>query len=635
MQITMFTADCTGQAANCSYPNRRVVTKPEEMQEAVRFDHVCAEDKGNYRSIGNFARSDVVVMDIDNDHTEDPAEWITPEKLDEMMPDISYVIAFSRNHMKVKDGKAARPKFHVYFQITETIDAGWYAALKRGIKKRFDFFDGNALDAARFIFGADSNEVVWHEGWMTIDEEIEPVYEDEADQADKKEDGFGSGVIAQGSRNNTMSRFASRILKRYGDTEKAHVVFMEHAQKCDPPLSEAELNIIWNSAVKFFNKKISASDGYVPPDQYNADFSDASLKPERYSDIGEAKVLVQEYGSELRFSAATDYLRYDGDRWVEDVQLAIGAIEEFLDLQLADAMQEKEVAEKALIDAGIPEPVVKSGSKAVAKEVAPNQMPLLYALMAAETYLKFVLKRRDYKYIVSTGNAAKPMIGIDVNDLDKNEFLINTPVATYNLREGLAGEQPHDPRNLIMKITTCAPEEDGKQLWLDALELFFCKNQELIDYVQLVVGMAAIGKVYQEHMIIAYGGGANGKSTFWNTIFRVLGDYAGKLSAEALTMNCKRNIKPEMAELKGRRLIISSEMEEGMRLNTATVKQLCSTFVLLPGRHFGLVEVKAPGECPRPLQVSRHRLLQRLGFRVYVLDDTEKIGGILDEIQST
>ena len=128
MQITMFTADCTGQAANCSYPNRRVVSTPEEMREAVRFDHVCAEYKGNYRSIGNFTRSDVVVMDIDNDHTDDPAEWITHEKLDELLPDISYVIAFSRNHMKVKDGKAARPKFHVYFQITETADAGWYAA---------------------------------------------------------------------------------------------------------------------------------------------------------------------------------------------------------------------------------------------------------------------------------------------------------------------------------------------------------------------------------------------------------------------------------------------------------------------------------------------------------------------------
>ena len=55
--------------------------------------------------------------------------------------------------------------------------------------------------------------------------------------------------------------------------------------------------------------------------------------------------------------------------------------------------------------------------------------------------------------------------------------------------------------------------------------------------------------------------------------------------------------------------------------------------VLLPGRRFGLV--KAPGERPRPLQVSRHRLLMRLGFRVYLLDDLEQIGGILDEIQST
>ena len=57
--------------------------------------------------------------------------------------------------------------------------------------------------------------------------------------------------------------------------------------------------------------------------------------------------------------------------------------------------------------------------------------------------------------------------------------------------------------------------------------------------------------------------------------------------------------------------------------------------VFLPGRHFGMVEVKAPGEKPRPLQVSRHKLLQRLGFKVYVLDAIEDIGGILDEIQTT
>ena len=57
--------------------------------------------------------------------------------------------------------------------------------------------------------------------------------------------------------------------------------------------------------------------------------------------------------------------------------------------------------------------------------------------------------------------------------------------------------------------------------------------------------------------------------------------------------------------------------------------------VLLPGRKFGFVEVKAPGEKPRPLQISRHKLLSRLGFRVHVLDDVSQIGGIIDEIQAT
>ena len=54
--------------------------------------------------------------------------------------------------------------------------------------------------------------------------------------------------------------------------------------------------------------------------------------------------------------------------------------------------------------------------------------------------------------------------------------------------------------------------------------------------------------------------------------------------------------------------------------------------ILLPDGKCGFVEVKAPGGEPRPLQESRIRLLRRLGFKVYVLDGAEQIGGILDEI---
>ena len=57
--------------------------------------------------------------------------------------------------------------------------------------------------------------------------------------------------------------------------------------------------------------------------------------------------------------------------------------------------------------------------------------------------------------------------------------------------------------------------------------------------------------------------------------------------------------------------------------------------VLLPDGRMAFVEVKAPGERPRPLQVSRHGLLRSLGYRVYVLDKPEQIGGMLDEIRTT
>lgn len=570
MQFTIFTANCVGMSGNCSYPKKSVVTDGDSLKRAVAFDHVCGAYEGNYRSVGNFLNSDVLVMDLDNDHSEDPGDWMTADRLVELFEDVAFMAASSRHHMLPKEGKAARPRWHVYFPIEECNDASRYAAMKKALWEKYPFFDGNALDAARFIFGADTDEIVVNEGWVTVDEELDL-------HAGASEESVGPAVIREGCRNNTMSHFAGRVLKRFGVTDRARSAFLEHAKKCEPPLPEQELNVIWGSAVRFFNKTIASQEGYVPPEQYEGDFAGVSLKPDDYSDIGEAKVLVREYGNELKFTNATDYLRFDGDCWREDKQLAIGAVEEFLDLQLQDALEEVERCQEALVSAGVSGDTVKAGGKNLEKAIPSGNLSLYFRLVAAQTYLKFVMKRRDYKYIVSAANAAKPMLAISVTDLDRDANLLNTPYATYDLEKGLAGEQPHHPADLITKITACSPGEDGKQLWLDALNLFFCGDQELISYVQEMVGMAAIGKVYQEHMIIAYGGGANGKSTFWNTIFRVMGNYAGKLSAEALTMNCKRNVKPEMAELKGKRLIISSEMEEGMRLNTAMVKQLCST----------------------------------------------------------
>lgn len=571
MRLILQTANVVCDANNCLYPTRVEINDATELREAIKFDHVCAEYKGNYRSINNFMKSNVVVMDCDNDHSENPDDWITPEAIDEMMPDVSYAISFSRNHLKVKDGKTARPKFHVYFEIEVTEDAKYYADLKAGIKKAYPFFDGNALDAARFIFGSDAGDCIWHEGWQTIDELVEA----DSSIEEEAEEPVHSGPILEGSRNNTMSRFASRVLKKYGVTDKAREAFEIHAKRCDPPLEEEELNTIWNSAVKFYKKTIVTQEGYVAPDQYNVEFG--SIKPDDYSDMGEARVLVEEYKGELLYTDATEFLSYDGICWRENRQKAVGAVEEFLDMQLVDSKGQFNECSQALIDGGIPEKVVRAGGKALEKAIPNNLEDAYKEYLAAKAYYAFVMKYRNYKNIVNTQSAAKPMVAADINMFDAQENFLNTPSATFDLEKGLAGERPHRSSDLLTKITNCAPGDEGKQLWEDALNLFFCGDQELIDYVQETVGLAAIGKVYVEALIIAYGEGRNGKSTFWNTISRVMGTYSGAMSADALTAGCRRNVKPEIAELKGKRLVIAAELEEGMRLSTSILKQLCST----------------------------------------------------------
>ncbi len=577
MKLTIYTADCAGNETNCLYPHQVDATSTAELAAAVAHDHVAARYMNSYRSNDNFMEATVIEMDCDNDHSEDPADWITPEKLaeDEDLGDVEFATTPSRHNMLPKEDKSARPRFHFHAPIERCESAEKIKAMKTALQKKYPFFDDNALDAGRFMYGAcvTEDEVFWHDGFLTVDEILTDLDYTPEDPVERLPAG---GAILEGTRNNTMSHFAGRVLKKYGVCDKAYDLFLERAAKCEPPLPSPELNTIWKSAVRFA-QKVQADPNYIPPEEYNDEFGSGRLKPEDYSDIGEARVLAAECAGTLRYTSATDYLAFGGDRWYENKEKSLGVVESFLDAQLSDSQEAIAAAEDALIALGIDEGIVKGHGRELARAVPDDKLSLLYALLGAVTYQKFVMKYRNYKNIVNTMNACKPMVAIDVSELDYDAELLNTPAGTYDLTKGLDGLAPHDPDDLITKITSCAPGDRGMNLWLDTLRLFFCGDDELIDYVQRIVGQAAIGRVHEEHMIIAYGGGANGKSTFWNTIARVLGNYSGKISAEALTMNCKRNVKPEMAELKGKRLIIASELEEGTRLNTGMVKQLCST----------------------------------------------------------
>lgn len=565
--FTIYSADVISNPSNCSYPHRQVILDEAGLKAAISRDYVCAEYKNNYRNSDNFIGSDCLPVDCDNDHSENPNDWVTPDDVMQAFPGVTFAVHYSRFNNREKNGKPARPKFHVLFPIDHITDAALYSDMKKIVNSIFSYFDTKALDAARFFYGTVSADIALYPGRMNLTEFLdEDVFDED----------LPSGqlwIIPEGQRNATMSRFAGRILKRYGDTEKAYEAFTEEAEKCVPPLANSELATIWNSAQRFY-AKVKQQDGYVAPEVYN---DPSCYRPTDYSDVGQAEVLAKYFSNELRYSPATHFIRYSDHYWQESEPGAQAVAHELTRRQMREANNDYMEAFGKMKSTGTLA-LIEGMSKAKAEQLMNEEQQKVYQeYLAAKAYQAFAIKRRDSKNITSTLKESRPMLEISIKDLDSDCFALCTPEATYDLRKGMDGAHEHSPEDFITKITSVSPSHKGEEIWQDCLNLIFQSNQELIDYVQMVCGLASIGKVYLEALIIAYGDGRNGKSTFWNVISHVLGLYSGNISADTLTVGCRRNIKPEMAEVKGKRLLIAAEMQEGARLNDSTVKQLCST----------------------------------------------------------
>jgi putative DNA primase/helicase len=308
--------------------------------------------------------------------------------------------------------------------------------------------------------------------------------------------------------------------------------------------------------------RISAEEAFALDWDGTPEGGRASFRPGDFTDVGQARVLARVYGNLLRFTTATNYLVYDGKVWNESSVKAHELAQQLTEQQLAEAREQLAAAQKAEDEAAV------SGDEDAKRDAH-------LAIVNAKGYRSYVLACRKTSKIAAALKEAQPMLAIKVDELDADPFLLNTPGGTVNLKTGEL--KPHDAYDLCTKITTVSPGNKGAELFADFLNVITCGDKELENHLQVIAGMAAIGKVFSELLIIAYGGGRNGKSTFFNLIARAMGSYSGGLSAELLTINNRQNKKPEFAELRGKRLVITGELEEGMRLDTAVVKKLCST----------------------------------------------------------
>lgn len=398
--FTVYHSDFIGNPGNCSYPHKVEITNSMSLAAAVGRDYVCAEYKNNYRNGDNFIGSDCLPVDCDNDHSENPQDWVLPADVMETFPGVTFAVHYSRSNMREKNGKPARPKFHVLFPIDHVTDAACYSDMKKLVNAIFPYFDTKALDAARFFFGTNSPEVEIYEGSMNLSGLLEG---DDFD-ADMTGGHRATGVIPEGSRNATMSRFAGRVIKKYGDDDTAYQCFLEEAAKCSPPLEEQELLTIWRSAQRFF-AKLQQQDDYIPPEVYN---DPTSYQPGDYSDVGQAEVLAKYFSSELRYSPATHFIRYNEHYWQESDSGAQAVAHELTRRQLDEATDDLQAAMKLLTENGGKE-ILENASKAKAESLMNDtQLEAYRAFLAAKAYQSFSIRRRDSKNITATLKESHP-----------------------------------------------------------------------------------------------------------------------------------------------------------------------------------------------------------------------------------
>jgi putative DNA primase/helicase len=123
-------------------------------------------------------------------------------------------------------------------------------------------------------------------------------------------------------------------------------------------------------------------------------------------------------------------------------------------------------------------------------------------------------------------------------------------------------------------------------------EIMNC-NAELVQFLQIAAGWALTGDTSEQTMFILFGSGANGKSTFLNTLMKLLGDYAVATPTETFMKRNNDQISNDIARLRGARLVTTTEAEQGKRLSEPLIKQITGNDALtarfLYGEYFDYV----------------------------------------------
>ena len=261
----------------------------------------------------------------------------------------------------------------------------------------------------------------------------------------------------------------------------------------------------------------------------------------QFTDATNAARLVKEHGRDIRFNAAwKKWLVWNGKIWATDESGAL-------------------VHEKGLeMVRNIYDELLKTSDYRERIEIEKYGI-LSESVRRREAFVKAAQWKSD--------------LNIKSDDLDLNPWLLNVHNGTLNVLTGEFTEHQRD--EMITKIANVNydPQADCP-LWKQFIREIMNFKPDLINFLQTAVGWALTGNTEEQTMFILFGSGANGKTTFLNTIMYLLGDYAIATPTESFMKKNSDQNTNDIARLRGTRFVTTTEAEQGRRLSEPLIKKI-------------------------------------------------------------
>ena len=305
-----------------------------------------------------------------------------------------------------------------------------------------------------------------------------------------------------------MARSVRRIeyIKNAGDLAVLYKAFLKYAEEV-PPEKRNEPEFVERKYMLYIDAvrdKREYPKGYFKTDDYikrEALFIIVDKHrdgEERYSDYFNAKMMISDYGSVISYCAPwKKWLIWDSRRWKVD--------NENLIFQMAM------------------DTIRGMYHKALANKTGDETLAMIEHAGRSETV-------RKTEAMIRATSWSKD-INIVPEKLDGSPLIFNCRNGMIDLESGRL--IPHDKARMITKVSPVDYDPEAQcPVWKKFIREIFGKNRDLINFIQRALGWALTGDTSSQSMFIFYGNGANGKSTFINTVMKLMGDYATSTPTE-------------------------------------------------------------------------------------------------------